>query len=571
MSGSAAASDSGARTVRDIADDYLLQRAEFDPDAAEAIGRLDVMRIPDLSPEAFGARARLDRLTLAALDALPPTDDERAHALTLALRERLSSDIALDEVGFTRRILAPLATPVHLLRQVFDELPRDIPGAWTRIAAHLEQVPRALEQFLQTLEQEVERGNVVARRQVDVVASQCDAWVRSGYYAGVAAECPVGPDRERAMLAADRAIAATSAFATALRQQIAPFAPAREAVGRDFYRVTSAAFLGTEVDLDELYAWGWTEIVRLQAEADDLAERIIGSRDVAAAVAALDADPARRVPVGEPLRAWLQGRLDATTDAVDGSVFDIPAATRTVEARLSTAASGVMYYTPPDAALTRPGRVWWTVPTGTESISTWREVSTVHHEGVPGHHLQHAVTHGLTELHPWQRLLCQVHGYAEGWAHYAEQLAGEIGLLNDPGERLGMVHAQLWRACRIVIDIGLHLELPVPPAHVGLVGATTWTPAAGVELLVRVAEVDRETAGFEVDRYLGWPGQALAFKVGARLWQQTREDANRALGEEFDLRRFHAEALGLGPMGLGPLREVLARSVAARVRRLASR
>ncbi len=550
-----------APMVRDLADAYLLERAELDPEAAEALGRVDVMRIPDLSPEAFAARAELDRRTLAALDALPTADGDPDHALRLALRERLASDINLDEVGFTRRLLAPLATPVHLLRQVFDELPREGRGAWARIAAHLEKVPGALEQLLQTLEQEAAHGNVVAGRQVEVVAGQCDSWVASGYFPGIASECPSGADRDRVSIAADRAATATTAFAAGLRERIAPLAPSRDAVGRDFYRATSSAFLGAEVDLDELYAWGWTEILRLQDEADGLAEQIVGRRDVRAAAAALDADPARRVRVGEPLRAWLQTRLDATSDAVDGSVFDIPAATRAVEARLSTAASGVMYYTPPDAALTRPGRVWWTVPPGTESVATWREVSTVHHEGVPGHHLQHAVTHGLTGLHPWQRLLCHVHGYAEGWAHYAEQLAAEIGLLDDPGERLGMVHAQLWRACRIVIDIGLHLDLPVPPVHVGLVGSARWTPERGVDLLVRVAEVDRQTATFEVDRYLGWPGQALAFKVGARLWRQAREEARDAQGAGFDMRRFHAEALGLGPMGLDPLREVLARSL----------
>jgi uncharacterized protein (DUF885 family) len=555
------------RTVRDVADAYLLERAELDPEAAEALGREDVMRIPDLSPEAFAAHAELDRRTLTALDTLPTSDGEHDHGLRLALRERLVSDIALDDVGFTRRLLAPLATPVHLMRQVFDELPREGEGAWSRVAAHLERVPVALEQFLRTLEQEAERGNVVARRQVVAVARQCDAWVASGYYPALATECPSASDRDRVAAAADGAAAATGRFAAALRERIAPVAPTRDAVGREVYQVTSAAFLGADVDLDEIYAWGWTEILRLQREAEDLAERIVGRRDVDAAVAALDADPARRVRVGEPLRGWLQGRLDRTTEAVDGTVFDIPPATRRVEARLTTAASGVMYYTPPDAALTRPGRVWWTVPAGTESISTWREVSTVHHEGVPGHHLQHAVTHGLADLHPWQRLLCQVHGYAEGWAHYAEQLAAEIGLLDDAGERLGMVHAQLWRACRIVIDIGLHLDLAIPEQHVALLGSGTWTPELGIDLLVRVAEVDRQTAQFEVDRYLGWPGQALSFKVGARLWQEARSAARATQGRDFELRRFHAEALALGPMGLDPLRETLARAL----RRPASR
>ncbi|WP_251140902.1 DUF885 domain-containing protein [Cellulomonas dongxiuzhuiae] len=540
-------------TTRAVLDVYVADLARLDPDAAEALGRTGVMRVPDLSPDAFAARNDLDRRTLAALRAAPA--DGPDATLRLAALERLGSDVALDEVGFTRRLLAPLATPVHLVRQVFDGLPRDTEADWHRFAAHLAEVPRALEQYTATLHDAADRGHVVAVRQVQAVADQCDTWVRDGYYPAAVRDYPGGDAALGVVLCerADAAAAATARFAADLRSRLAPRAGRADGVGRDSYAVTSAAFLGTSVDLDDLYAWGWDEIARLQGRARDLARVVVGTPDVAAAVAALDADVARHVQVGAPLERWLQDRLDAVTDAVDGRWFDVPAAHRRVEARLTTAASGVMYYTPADAAGTRPGRVWWTVPPGTAHVATWRDVSTVHHEGVPGHHLQHAITYGL-DLHPWQRLLCHVHGYAEGWAHHAEHLAEDIGLLDDPGERLGAVFAQLWRACRIVIDIGLHLDLPIP-SGTGvrcLDGQPRWTPELGVQVLQEVAEVDPTTARFEVDRYLGWPGQALAFKVGARLWQQVRDEVG-----DLDLKTFHMTALGLGPMGLGPLRTAL--------------
>ena len=206
-----------------------------------------------------------------------------------------------------------------------------------------------------------------------------------------------------------------------------------------------------------------------------------------------------------------------------------------------------MFYSAPDPAFTRPGRISW-APPASGRTSTWREVTTVHHEGVPGHHLQIATALAETGLHPYQRAMVHVHGYAEGWAHYAERLADEIGLLRDPGERLGMLYGQRWRAARIVIDMGLHLGYPMRDG-------SPWTVADGVELLQNMAGCDETTARFEVDRYLGWPGQALAFRVGARLWQQVRRSAEARPG--FDLREFHMRALRLGPMGLGPLREVL--------------
>ena len=356
---------------------------------------------------------------------------------------------------------------------------------------------------------------------------------------------------------ADTASQAAADFVHFLRIDLLTHATERDAVGADVYRVTSRAFLGADVDPAELYAYGWAELIRLTDLATALAGELTGSTDLPAARGILDQRKESRVRVGGELLDWLQGRLDEITDTLDDTHFDIPAANRRVEARMVTAASGVMYYSPPDAGNTRPGRVWWSVPPGTTEVSTWREVSTVHHEGLPGHHLQFAISLGLDQLHPWQRYLCQVHGYAEGWAHYAEELAIELGLVRDDTELLGVYGAQLWRAARIVIDLGLHLQLPIP-AGTGLIDAPAWTPEVAAQFLVDIAGTDPATARFEVDRYLGWPGQALAFKVGAKLWTAARDDQQSRQRDQFDLKKFHMAALRLGPMGLDPLRAALA-------------
>ena len=135
-----------------------------------------------------------------------------------------------------------------------------------------------------------------------------------------------------------------------------------------------------------------------------------------------------------------------------------------------------------------------------------------------------------------------------------ERLCDELGLLRSPGERLGMLFGQRWRAARIVIDMGLHLDLPIPTGN-GFTDETRWTPELGVAVLRAASGAEAAAAKFEVDRYFGWPAQALAFRVGARLWRQVRAEAERA--PDFDLREFHMRALRMGPMGLGPLREVL--------------
>ncbi len=528
-----------ANDVTQVADDHLRDLAELDPAAAQALGRRPDSLIPDLSPDAFERRRRLAAATLARLGRADVRDDGE-RMLRAALEERLTSDVALHDVGFTTALLAPLATPVHRVRRTFDDLPGN---DWDSIGRELARVPAALREYAATLTASAKRGHVVARRQVLAVAAQCDGWVGDGFYPSLVAPAP------ELAAAADAAAAATTAFAAFLRDDLLPRAGTRDGVGREVYEVTSAAFLGARIDVDETYAWGWEELAALTARARSVAAEI-SPDGVDGAVRALDADPAGVVDGVPALAAWLQRRADETMAAVAGTHFDVPDRTRRVECRVTPSAAGVMYYVPADPGLTRPGRVWWTLPDGVTRAHVWREVSTLHHEGVPGHHLQHAITLGLDDLHPWQRSLCHVHGYAEGWAHYAEELADELGLIRTPGERLGMIFAQLWRAVRVVVDLGLHLDLPIPRGN-GLVDADRWTPDVGARMLTDVARVDPQTAAFEVDRYLGWPGQALAFRVGARLWREAR--ASSSLGT----RRFHADALALGPIGLGPLRTLL--------------
>lgn len=541
-----------------VADRYLADLAATDGDAAALVGREPVSLLPQTSPDAFDSREEAARRAHAALAAVDPggTAD---RTLAAALAERTASEIALYESGFTPRLLAPLATPVHLIRETFDDLPAVTVPDWETIGRALTEVPAALSGYGDTLRRAADRGQLVAPRQIAGVVAQCRAWIDPAgddFYARLVARADV-PEALRQRLTRDAAgaTAATAAFAEFLTAELLPRATAPDAVGREMYAVTASAFLGSTVDLDDTYAWGWSELRRIRGEIAAVAATI-SADGVPAAVAALDADPAYQLHGSDALAGWLDQRMREIADAVDGVHFDLPAEARLPECRISVATSGVMYYTPPDALLTRPGRVFWTRPPGDAVTRTWREVTTVHHEGVPGHHLQTVTALTAPGLHPWQRALCHVHGYVEGWAHHIESYADEIRLLRGPGERLGMLFGQAWRAARIVIDAGLHLDLPIP-ADNGVTTATRWTPEVGVQFLVDTAGVDPRSARFEVDRYLGWPAQALAFRVGARLWAETFAAAKVRQGNAFDPRRFHTETLRRGPMGLGPMRDLV--------------
>jgi uncharacterized protein (DUF885 family) len=275
-------------------------------------------------------------------------------------------------------------------------------------------------------------------------------------------------------------------------------------------------------------------------------------------MAALDRDPARVVRGRDALQAWLQDTADAAIDALAGVHFDIPDPVRRIEGRLTPISGEGVYYSGPTEDFSRPGRMWWSLPEGVTDMTTWRETTTVFHEGAPGHHLQIAqAVLDAERLNRWQRLLDNCSGHAEGWALYAERLMAELGFLEDPGDRLGWLDSAELRAARVVLDIGVHLDLPIP-AGVG-VRADRWSYDVAADFLREHVSMDDAMRTDELHRYLGWPGQAPSYKLGERVFLAGREQARARAGSGFDLRAWHRDVLDLGPLGLDPLATELAR------------
>jgi uncharacterized protein (DUF885 family) len=214
-----------------------------------------------------------------------------------------------------------------------------------------------------------------------------------------------------------------------------------------------------------------------------------------------------------------------------------------------------MYYTAPSEDWSRPGRTWY--PAGDRTVfPTWEEVSTAYHEGVPGHHLQHVqVMTAEPRLNRHQRFSFNS-GHGEGWALYAERLMDELGYHEQPDTRLGMLSASAFRAARVVVDIGLHLELDIPTTETFHPGER-WSYELACDFMAGHVARGLDFVTSEVDRYLGMPGQAITYKIGEREWLDIRASVREREGAAFDLKGFHARALGLGPMGLGQLRAEL--------------
>jgi uncharacterized protein (DUF885 family) len=555
------------RPVDEISDRFVEEYAALDPILATYAGIAGHDdRLPDLSPDGYAAREEITARALAEARAASPVDDRESVARD-AFVERLGLDVEMTEAGLTRSEFSVVESGVHSLRQAFDLMPTEGEEAWANIDARLAGVPAALEGYRSTLLDEADRGRVSAARQYSEVASQLRNWTgREGDSGDLFAALVAGADVDGSLRGdldrhAHDASSAFVEFADFVERELVPRGRQKEAVGAEHYALASRVFLGATVDQAETYAWGWEELKRLHDDMTATSGRIVPGASIDEAVAALDADPTRTIEGKEAFRDWMQELADRTIAEMADVHFDIPEPIRRIECCLAPTNDGGIYYTGPSEDFSRPGRMWWSVPDGITAFSPWREVTTVYHEGVPGHHLQVAQTAYRSDLlNRWQRLLCWVSGHGEGWALYSERLMDELGYLADPADRLGMLDMQSFRAARVIVDIGMHLELQIPPDNpFGFHPGETWTPELGLEFMRQHSRMEDAFVQFEVKRYLGWPGQAPSYKVGERIWLEARADARARLGDGFDLKTFHRAALDLGSIGLDPLRAALAR------------
>jgi uncharacterized protein (DUF885 family) len=558
-----------SRPVYELANQYVERFAALDPLAAtgEGIGGHD-HEMTDYSPDGAAERAEHDRATLRALTALPIGDDADRVAAEV-LRERLELALVEHDAGERLRDLRVLGSPVQSVRMAFDLMARDTADDWATLAERLALVPQGLSSIEAALTEGAAQGIVAARRQAVACTRQADTWGGKDpqtrpFFLGLVDEyraSGLGDDVTRRRLE-ELAVRATEAYASLGRflvEEYAPHATEHDPVGRDRYALYARDFNGIELDLDETYAWGWEELHRIEHAMGQVAARIIPDAEVDAVIEYLETDPTRAIEGVDAFRRWNQDLLDRTVSELNGTHFDIPEPVQRVEAMIAPpGGAAAMYYTGPAEDFSRPGRTWY--PTlGKTRFPLWGEVSICYHEGVPGHHLQIGQVRYLADsLSRYQRTLAGTSGHAEGWALYAERLMGELGYLDDPAYELGMLRAQAMRAVRVVVDIGMHLELAIPAQeryHPG----ETWTPELALPFVIERSKFPADFMASEVDRYLGLPGQAISYKVGERVWLRARDDARARAGGGFDLKQFHRRALDLGPMGLGQLERELAR------------
>ncbi|MGK3110413.1 DUF885 domain-containing protein [Streptomyces sp. WAC05858] len=547
---------------RQVADSYVDALIELDPITGTYLGVPESSRrLPDFSPDGAEAVADLSRTTLARLaeaEARPGADSDAERRCARLLRERLTAELAVHDAHEGLRAVSNLSSPLHSVRGIFTVMPSETEEDWAAVAARLRAVPAALEGYRASLAEGLRRNLPAGPRQVATVLEQLTEWIGTdgGWFADFTAE---GPDALRGELdeAAAEATGALVALRDWLRETYAPAVEgAPDVVGRERYRRWARMWNGTDLDLDEAYAYGWSEFHRIHAEMRTEAEMILPGANPWEALRHLDTHGAHIEGV-EETRVWLQELMDEAIEELNGTHFDLAERVKRVESMIAPPGSAAApYYTQPSVDFSRPGRTW--LPTmGETRFPVYDLVSTWYHEGVPGHHLQLAQwAHVSDQLSRYQATVGMVSANAEGWALYAERLMDELGFLSDPERRLGYLDAQMMRALRVIVDIGMHLELAIPadsPFHPG----ERWTPELAREFFGLHCGRPAEFLDSELVRYLGMPGQAIGYKLGERAWLTGREAARKAHGDAFDAKKWHMAALSQGSLGLDDLVEEL--------------
>jgi uncharacterized protein (DUF885 family) len=512
----------------------------------------------DLSPAgAEHTRVQL-RTWLARLDAVPVSSERWEKLASHVMRDWLDLEISGLEHGDYQSDLNSIASPFQNIRMTFDSMDLTCVAGFSNVASRLETVEAVLRGYQASLEAGLRAGRGAAPRQVLAAIEQGHVHAGPASYfrslPGAFAAAGLGDSNLGVRIdeGVHLACKAYGDFSEWLAQTYLPCAKAPDGVGRDRYTREMRKWLGSTPDLEETYAWGWTEVRRLTAEMDRVGQLVMPGASRSEITQHLLHGAAQCAADPEAFLQLMRARQAQALHDLDGKHFDVPHVIRSLEVKLAPPGGPLgAYYMVPSEDFSRAGAVFYALE-GEGPVPLFDQISTAYHEGFPGHHLQCglqvSLTHVLCRLH---RVAYGYSGYAEGWALYVERLMGELGYYERPEYEYGMLANQMLRACRVVFDIGAHVGFAIPadaPFHPG----EAWSFELGVEMLSELGLMSPEHARSEITRYYGWPAQAISYKVGERAILKLRESFLEAGG---DLKAFHTRVLACGNVSLDLLRD----------------
>ena len=552
-----------------LAAEYWEGRMQADPIEATLLGdrRFDD-RMPDQTPEGHLRDIQRLQALLARVNALPAPSG-RDRVTWGALRGEIESDLALRNCHLHEWSVDPRDGPQVLFLNLANlqtvttpEHARGLVGRWQKMGPDLDGRIANLRRGL-SAGKVATRGSVerVLRQLDDLLASPTADWVLA---APGKASHPGWSDAERAALAGGITTAveqgirpAFARYREVLRSEILPRSRPDEAVGLGHvpggpacYESLIKVHTSLVMAPDEIHRIGLEEVARVRAEMTTLGAKLFGTADLAAVQHKLRSDPALFFRTREEVEAKAEQalrRAEAVMPKWFGHLPKTPCVVKRVEA-YEEKDTTIAYYRQPTVDGSRPGTYYINTFAPTTRPRYEAEVLAFH-ESVPGHHTQIAIAMEMTGLPEFRKHLGPT-SFVEGWALYTERLTDEMGLYSADLDRMGKLSFDAWRASRLVVDTGIHVK--------------GWSRQQAIKYMLENTALASNNIENEVDRYIGWPGQALAYKIGQREIQKLRHEAEAALGARFDIRGFHDRVLANGAISLPVLRDQVEDWVASR-------
>jgi uncharacterized protein (DUF885 family) len=557
------ASTAGA-ALRSLADSFWEDFLRSSPTFATVLGdrRYDD-RLEDRSPQAIrDEMGRYDRV-VAAATAIDPAE--------LGPAERVTRQMLIDEVsgqavalrtGMHEWAVDPMNGPQTTLLDLVEYQTIATPEDGRRLVARWRAIGPYMDQVIEDLRRALAVGRVAVRAPVERTIDELRGLERlpaaDWKLAAPAQEAHDDwPAAEREAFAAgvmaavtEVAIPAFRRYREVLEAEVLPAARSDDQPGvghlpggPDAYRAMIRVHTTLDLEPDAIHAIGLREIARIDREFVELGARLLGTTDLASTLDALRADPALRFSTADEVFATAVASLEraqAATPAWFGRLPKSPCEVVRIPEH-AEAHQTIAYYSWPAMDGSRPGRYYINLYEP-ETRPRYEAEALAFHEAVPGHHLQIAIAQELDGLPAFQRILGST-AFAEGWGLYTERLSEEMGLYSSDLDRFGILSFDAWRAGRLVVDTGMH--------------ALGWTRRQAIDFLKEHSALGENNIANEVDRYIVWPGQALAYKIGQLEILRLRAEASDRLGHRFDIRAFHDTVLGAGAVSLGTLGQMV--------------
>ena len=510
--------------------------------------------------------ARVQRIPRSRL-----TGVDRASSEVFTYRQRMQVEAQRFPVLRTRVLSA--MDGVHLdFNQVIRDMPLRTEADVRKLLARIAAYPLRVRQDIELLREGARLGWVTHQGSLARVPAQIDALLVGDLRRGplfapfaellttVGSDIPTARRTELAAtgerVLAEQAVPALRELRRCVVDELLPRSPESGALasypgGAAIYAYAVRQQTTTDISVQAIHALGLKEVARLRAEMEATIVRSGFTGSFGEFVDFLNTDPNFFYTSAADLLAGYRD-IAKRVDAELPKLFaELPRATygiRPIEAHQGEEA--VEYYSPPAADGSRPG--WFNANVLALKLRPkWDMEALFLHEAVPGHHLQNARALELANLPNFRRSDWYV-AFGEGWALYAEGLGDQLGLYTDVYSKFGQQREEIWRAARLVVDTGIH--------------ALGWTRLQAIDWMVERTGIARADITAEVDRYYVWPGQALGYKIGQLKIVELRERARMALGERFDLRRFHMAVLDHGALPLNVLEQLLDEWIAAELR-----